>query len=191
MTKTYREYLSRYDIDREYSCLPFAILKGLTKLHHLILVGAPASIISEYLDDHQEVNATNEDGITPLMLSSIFSHSRSSLAVMRVLLDRGAIVDQRDVEGMTALMLVSKFSNIECHPDAIGLLIEYGAAMNAINGDGETVLMCAIMCLDSTSDMETVKKLMRLGACLDPRGKYVPILMDSSDLEKSEWIKIC
>ena len=95
------------------------------------------------LDLGADVNASDKEGWTPLLLAVERGHS----SVARILLDRGANVNAKcDCSGWldggwTALMIAI----IQRHDEVVRLLLDKGAEVNAKNGNtGETALMVAV-----------------------------------------------
>ena len=82
-------------------------------------------MVLQLLDRGVDVNAFEENGCTPLMLAA----SGGQLAVMRILLERGARINDRDGgTGKTALMWgLSALHSQSDYQQIIGLLLEYGA----------------------------------------------------------------
>ncbi len=80
------------------------------------------------------VNARDENGEPPLQVAA----QKGSLALVKLLVENGAPVNQADAEGFTALIVTE--------PDAHGVakyLIEHGANVNAKNKYGDTALLNA------------------------------------------------
>ena len=101
------------------------------------------------------------DGLTPLMLAAIHGHRE----VARVLVDRGARVNDRSARGSSPLMLAI----MNRHSGIVRLLCDHGADVNARDQLGWTPLMHAAW----TGDPEMVRLLLQRGAdrqATDQRG---------------------
>eukprot|EP00118_Oscarella_pearsei_P004370 m.18586 g.18586 ORF g.18586 m.18586 type:complete len:897 (+) comp27688_c0_seq2:58-2748(+) len=81
------------------------------------------------------VNSGDTEGITPLMVSSATGNEH----MVRILLKRGASIDQRSLYGWTALMQASCYGNLP----VVGLLLQNKANPNVRNVWGATALSCA------------------------------------------------
>ena len=92
------------------------------------------------------------DGLTPLMLAAIHGHRE----VARVLVDRGAPVNDRSARGSSPLMLAI----MNRHSGIVRLLCDHGADVNARDQLGWTPLMHAAW----TGDPEMVRLLLQRGA---------------------------
>ena len=101
------------------------------------------------------VNARNADGEPPLEVAA----QKGSLALVKLLVENGAPVNQADAEGFTALIVTA--------PDAHGVakyLIEHGANVNAKNKRGATALLNASARVPTS--VKIVKLLVDAGADL-------------------------
>lgn len=82
-----------------------------------------------------DVNARNKDGYSPIM----FAANKGNMAVLQMLLDRGAKVNVQEAEGYTPLMMAAWHS----HLDALRLLLKKGAKQSLYHNKGRTTLMIA------------------------------------------------
>jgi len=86
-----------------------------------------------------EVNAKDNDGLTPLHLAAKVGYP----AIVRLLLDQGAAVNARTVTGATPLhQAAERPTQIESHRIVV-LLLDRGAEVNAKDNDGLTPLHLA------------------------------------------------
>lgn len=115
----------------------------------------------ELLLDKTDVNATNSDGATPLMISCYFGYENAA----RILLDFGAdsnMVGQNSFAGETALTMAVEQP---IHNKTIAILLEHGADINHQNAEGNTSLMKTILHCDFDSQiLITVCELLQMGA---------------------------
>ncbi len=92
--------------------------------------------VRQALDSGVDVNATDEQRRTALMLASFNGHT----PVVQFLLTQNAAVDNRDALGRTALMFGATGANEE----TVRLLLKAGAEINAVDSsEGFTALMHA------------------------------------------------
>ena len=92
--------------------------------------------VRQLLDQRANVNAVDENGITPLMYAA---HSGVTSTV-KLLLDRGADVNAKaTILGFTALMNAAGFGDVEM----VEALLNKGAKVNETNNDGATALTIA------------------------------------------------
>ena len=110
----------------------------------LAIQGGQIPIIEALLDAGGDPNIPDEtdDGLaanSPLMeaASTFFATNRGDM--VRLLVRRGADVNQQDAEGLTALMHALGYSDI----DVMGALIEAGADLDMRDNEGNTALMMA------------------------------------------------
>ncbi len=107
---------------------------------------------SLFLDRHAVVDAVSKEGLTPLMYAAL----NNRLAVVKLLIAKGADVNFRLHDDDTILMMLADRGNTELAQ----LLIEHGAMVNARNKYSNTALMNA--CRNSQAGM--VKLLLAKGA---------------------------
>ena len=81
------------------------------------------------------VNLTDDNGDTPLMLSSRIGHTEAS----KILLGMGANIDAQNIDGITALMLAVHNNHVE----VVKLLLDNKANVNLNAGGGLTALRTA------------------------------------------------
>ncbi len=91
--------------------------------------------VAESLNQGIEVNVTDENGQTALMLAADEGH----VDTVKLLLQRGASIDLQNKLGGTALMLASFNGHLEIMTE----LLEAGADVNAKSENGYTALMQA------------------------------------------------
>ncbi|KAF9354955.1 hypothetical protein BGX26_007177 [Mortierella sp. AD094] len=81
--------------------------------------------------DWVDINTHEEDGSTPLIYAACFGQT----AAVFMLLDAGALVDERDKFGWTALVWATNNK----HEDIVRLLLDHGASPTAQTAKGRTV----------------------------------------------------
>lgn len=108
--------------DLDFELLLSSFYNDMADVERLLALGA-------------NVNATTDDGITPLMYAS----ENGNTAMVELLINRGANVNAAPADGFTALISACLFNHLET---AI-TLIEYGADIDFQNVYGATALMKA------------------------------------------------
>jgi hypothetical protein len=93
-------------------------------------------ILIEY--DPANINARDEDGLTPLRWASRGHHFNDG-SILRLLLEHGADIDTQDGGGWTPLQEVSYFGALEI----VHLLLEHSADVEVKDNDGRTALQFA------------------------------------------------
>ncbi|MGB6065331.1 MAG: ankyrin repeat domain-containing protein [Desulfomonilaceae bacterium] len=92
--------------------------------------------LKRLLREGANINAAKGKYKTSILMEAAV---RGNLAVMRLLLERGADVNMADRDGWTALM----GATIQGRLEPVKLLLDYGADVNAKNHNGETALVMA------------------------------------------------
>jgi ankyrin repeat protein len=116
-----------------------------------------AAQVRALIDKRVDVNATQQDGTTPLH----WAVYRDRPDIVQMLIRAGANVKAANRYGATPLWLASVNGN----PKTIAMLLEGGADAGSANSDGETALMVAAR----TGQTDAVNLLLARGA--DPNGK--------------------
>ncbi|MCS5708912.1 ankyrin repeat domain-containing protein [Candidatus Berkiella cookevillensis] len=130
------------------------------------------------LERGAEVNATDQAGMTALMLVS----EKNSTDSIETLLRSGSDINVKDKKGKTALMYALEKKSI----DAVKALLSSGADINAQDEKGKTALMYAL----EKKSMDAVEALLRLDADInvqDKKGKTA--LMYAIESRKFDLIK--
>ena len=131
------------------------------------------------LKEGANVNATDEDSNTPLILAS----GSGGLAIAIMLLAEGAGVNAVNKDGETALLRAASFRI----PEIVEVLIDNGADVNAADKDGMTALMWAA----NGDDERTVKMLIEAGVNLNAKDKKGWTAIDwAEDNAKSRMVRI-
>jgi ankyrin repeat protein/truncated hemoglobin YjbI len=108
---------------------------GLTALHYAVR-GGKLPLIQLLLDRSAEVDALDDDGLTPLIHLSKTRSKSDPIPVMEVLTRSGANLDVRDESGSTLLMHFAKTGRAE----ATKWLLARGADRNARNRNGKSAI---------------------------------------------------
>lgn len=142
------------------------------KMRMALREGKPALFKHLVKANPESVNAKGQDGWTPLMYAALYGSGES----IRLLLDRGALVNARSDAGGTALMYaLDDFAKTK-------LLLERGADPNLRSGEGRTALLIAVA---NVGSYPVVKLLLEKGADAKyklPDGRSALVLaVNSSD----------
>jgi ankyrin repeat protein len=125
-------------------------------------VGSPASV-SEFYADPQIVKLLTvkapieATGATPLYIAAKEGH----VAVMTVLLDKGAAIDAKADDAGTPLTI----SALNGHAGAVELLLDRGAAVEGFSKGGATALVLA----GQSGHASIVQMLLKKGAAVDAK----------------------
>ncbi len=109
--------------------------------------------VQDYLDKGFDVNRSNQDRQSLLMLAGFNGHTE----LCRLLIGKGAEVDARDFNGRTALM----FASTGPFAETVRLLLESGADPNAVDKNER---FTALMHAAAEGQMEVVRILLEHGA---------------------------
>ena len=105
------------------------------------------------------VNATDVDGNSPLMMAEACTTRPGRPEVMELLIANGAAVNLQARDGRTALMYAAKNSDTR----AVKALLKSGASVKIADNEGETALMNAV---NFSCDEGTIRALVDAGADL-------------------------
>lgn len=156
----------RYDLDG-------LLLYIIDHVNELIL----QSMCQVLLDMGADVNATDKDGNTALILAT----TRGDEPTVQLLLEKGANVNARDKYNSTALI----FAAINEHESIVRLLLEKGADVNARGKDGYTALISAAqygyksiiqLLLDKGADMNATSNDGSTALSIAIRKNYLKII---------------
>ena len=112
------------------------------------------------LENGADVNFSNNNKSSLLILASRNSNTTSNIETVKLLLENGADVNLKNINGATPLTVASRNSNNGSNIETVKLLLENGADVNLKDKDDWTALMLA----SHGSNIETVKLLMENGA---------------------------
>ena len=115
----------------------------------------PLAVIAMLLDHGADIEAADNDGMTPL-------HHASEPSVIGLLLDRGANIEAIDNSGQTPLHHATE-------PLVAALLLDRGAGIEVTDTHGSTPLHLAIR---SHSEQALVKELLDRGAYITARNAH-------------------
>lgn len=143
------DYLDIYSgPDKTYNCSPFMASRGFTllmRLCHNEKRRIPIEEIKQYIVNHpEEINQTNQERWTALMLicNNIFDHN--SLKIMKLLLNHGADPNLLNSIEMPALILTESCNNKRFRYKARKILLKNGANPNEGDRNGNNTLMYEI-----------------------------------------------
>ncbi|KAJ9263074.1 hypothetical protein DTO195F2_3052 [Paecilomyces variotii] len=175
---------------------------GHTALMQEIAEGDEKSVL-RLLQHGADVNAASPSNLTPLVFAAFAGHTQivnmlleygahiearehkanfaalnaatdnNNLAVVKLLVEKGAYIDPASLDGMTPLLLAVSKGNIEIAK----FLIEHGANMNAQNDSGYTPLMLAI----EKHETSIASELLRRGCDVNAK--------DRSGLTAFDWAR--
>ncbi len=123
------------------------------------------------LDKGADVNSTNHNSVTPLMRAALYSGS----AIVKLLLDNGATITNRDASGANAVNFAASGN-----PESIYLLASHGANINNSNGNGNTPLLTAVSLYEEHKhNYISILTLLYLGANINCTNKdgLTPIII--------------
>jgi len=112
------------------------------------------------LQSGMDVNASDEEGHTPLMFAAFNGHA----SIVLSLLEKGAAVDHRDELGRTALL----YGATGPFPETVKILLDHGADPNLVDTDEH---FSPLMHAAAEGHLEVVRVLLEYGA--DPSLKDV------------------
>ena len=121
----------------------FADTKGNTCLHCAAGALRNSETLQAIIDHGIDVNATNKDGETALMIACL----KENVDAINVLLNANANPNFADTKGNTCLHCAA---GALCNSETLQAIIDHGIDVNATNKDGETALMIA--CLKGNVD---------------------------------------
>ncbi|XP_065523874.1 ankyrin repeat and SAM domain-containing protein 6 isoform X3 [Lathamus discolor] len=156
-------------------------------------------LVKEIVDeDPSQVNITNVDGASPLMIAAV----TGQLPLVQLLVEKNADVDKQDnVHGWTALMQATYHGN----KNVVKYLLNQGADVNlrAKNGytafdlimllndpDTELVRLLASACMQADKDKNKLNNRSSLPCSRSRQSLNVPILPDDKGGLKSWWSRM-
>ena len=102
-----------------------------------IIFGTPAGVLEILSSDPSTLNEYDQYGYTPLIETIICRKPE----LTRLLIDRGADLDQEDMLGQTALYWAAN----HYHPDICAWLLEKGANPNRYTAEGQPILVMPML----------------------------------------------
>jgi ankyrin repeat protein/L-ascorbate metabolism protein UlaG (beta-lactamase superfamily) len=136
--------------------LALSLATGLSAapIHEAVVAGDIATVTQLLEQDPSLINALDTAQNLPLHLAA----STGQVAVIELLLSKGANIEAGDRENTTPLVVAAMLKQ----PEAVRLLVEKGASMTARDVNGNTALLAAAR----TGNVEMVKYLVEHGASL-------------------------
>ena len=136
---------------------------GWTALHCAIFNGL--DVVKKLLSAGANVNARDNDGMTPLMLACQSSQKRVSLSTINLLLESGADINAVDEAGWDALFWTCNETKDNANIEVIPLLLKAGAQIDRRETiRNYTPLMLSALNSNDSSNIETVRLLLESGA---------------------------
>ena len=172
------DYFIDYDYKKSYQCSPVTSSRHCTKLMYLIIKGVDLDVVQNYLSENlpveqtalvREINATNENGWTALIIACRNANNNHNFQIAKFLLEKGADVNTRHNKGWTALMNAARTAGSDSNVETVQLLLENGADVNVRQINGWTALMMAARHTGSDSNVETIRLLIDKGANVNLR----------------------
>jgi len=128
--------------------------KGKLPIHHIIVASHnPLPIAKLLVERGTDVNATDNQGITPLRVTD-------DLPTLRFLIAKSANINAQANDGGTALLSVTGMDDTK----AMQLMLEHGANVDLCDNDKTTPLDNAV----HYGSLPTIKMLLACGAKIDP-----------------------
>ena len=139
--------------------------------------------LTEYLKDIEDINAVDDEGLSPLHW---FAACNPSVSIMQQVLESGSDVNSRSKTGFTALHAAAAYNS---NPDVVRLLLDSKASVNARNENGLTPLHGAAA-FNPNPEMVTV--LIKADARIDSSSSraVTPLLSAAAFTSSAEVIRV-
>lgn len=175
--------------------------QGFAALHHAVRGMSPI-LVERLLDLGQPVDEPAEGGLTPLMLAvgnrETLRSTADRVAVVELLLARGADVHARDASGRTPLLHVA----LDRGAKTAAVLLQAGSDVNAVDSTGHSLLALAAQYgsyddryrrprsrkQDVVADL--VELLLNAGADPNLHGPYGTMLQHAEHLRCREVVRL-
>lgn len=137
----------------------------------------PVSTLKSLLDLCQDINSSDEDGVT-LLQGALSNRESETINVVKLLLQKGVDVNAADKRGYTALHLIAYNDAPEVAARIAALLLGYGAEVNPVSKHGFTPLDLA--------QSSAVKKILKaLGGKTAPKPAGGPGCVQKTAVQKT------
>jgi len=169
--------------------------KALEQTSHQPIVSELRDLQTLLITKGAHVNNSDENlQWSPLMLTASHYQDDQSMKQLKLLIQLGANLDQRDKNERTALMIASSLGRV----DALEYLIKFNASLNGYDKFGWTALMLAIyynqkkvvkilLAAGADVNLNTKKGLTALKVAIDnERAALIPILKDYGAVSPKE-----
>ncbi|AVG46556.1 ankyrin repeat protein [Acanthamoeba polyphaga mimivirus] len=161
--------IGKYDKNEEYYYTTDNKCKNLSELMHLIIREDDTLESHQKIVDYLElgiydINATNEDGWTALMIAAVNSHELGNINTVKLLLDHGADINIKNKYYETVIYLVLTHAPLTNNYNLIKLLLDNGADTNIKNIDGKFCLVAACRSCNNDYKLSIVELLLKHGA---------------------------
>ena len=139
--------------------------------------------LKEYLKDIEDINAVDDEGLSPLHW---FAACNPSVSIMQQVLESGSDVNSRSKTGFTALHAAAAYNS---NPDVVRLLLDSKASVNARNENGLTPLHGAAA---FNPNPEMVNVLIKADARIDSSSSraVTPLLSAAAFTSSAEVIRV-
>jgi ankyrin repeat protein len=142
---------------------------GDRALHAACRRAGNAPTVVRLLHASADVNALGHDKETPLHRAC--SRKIGDIAMVRLLLQHGALVDAKDRDKDTSLHRALRLAEADKRRAIVGALLERGACVNVANARRELPLHVAC----ELGDTELVRSLIRHGADIEGSSVFAPV----------------
>nr|WBF70443.1 hypothetical protein [Megavirus caiporensis] len=163
--------ITRMNINKneEYYYTPVNKCKNFSELMYLITLeyNTPENhqkIVNYLKHGDYDINATNEDGWTALMIAAVNSHELGNINTVKLLLDHGADINIKNKYYETVIYLVLISAPLTTSYDLIKLLLDNGADINIKNIYNNFCLETVCKLCDNDYKLSIVELLLKHGA---------------------------
>lgn len=189
------EFVTHPNANQEFDCSPNVKSTGFSELMHLVLNAKDPECLQKIkcllAKDKSALHAKNDKGWTSLHLACRNSRTKSSLDIVKLLLEEGADINCVTRDNHTPLHMIAPNTAHDSHEELIDILVEKGAYIDAKANEGVTPLMFACLRWEA-STAGTITRLIKNGACVNTYPACTPLYIacESSCETKDVLIKL-